>query len=490
MLLQSSSAGYVCITASLIEVLYAKDAKAPSKTKTIPMEHKEYIIDIEKIAFSGKGLGHAEGKTFFVPYVLPGETVHATMRKKRKGVIETNAPISITTTSTDRIAPRCKHFTRCGGCSYQHIPYDKQLEIKTAQITEIFRGLDLPKITYPLSITGAEHTYTYRNKVELSFGFTEERKPVLGFHTPGRFYDIEEIMHCDLISERANRIIQKYRELLFAKELPVYRAKDHSGELRHLVIREGYMTGEIMVNLVVQGNVSLDIYREIEQALRKHVPIESSFLTINTSISDNVQVDSQILLSGNDHIKEKIGEDIFSISPISFFQTNSHQVTVLYDRVRSLVAQIDLQEKHILELYSGTGTISIYLADMVDTSTGVELVPHAVDDAHSNAALNGKTNVSFIAADVLDLLKEEHSVIREKNILILDPPRAGIHPKALKLILERGWEHVVYVSCNPTTLRRDIEEFGSNGYEVVSLEAVDMFPQTYHIEMVCYMRKV
>lgn len=443
-------------------------------------------LTIEDLAFGGKGVAHHEGKVVFVEGGLPEDTVEAFVFRIKPSYIESRA-IQILKPSPYRINPVCKHFDICGGCRWQNYQYDQQLKYKENQVREhLIRigGLENPPLE---TIIAARKNYFYRNKMEFSFHEDRNGNLNLGMHFLGfydRIFDIEE---CHLQSKLSNDIVNFVRDECIAREIPAYHIKKHTGVMRFLVIREGKFTNETMINIVT-GDNNKDYEDKIIQLGKdiadKFEGINSIIWTINSRLANIAQADKlppmlkDGVIYGRDFIYEKLNEYKFRISADSFFQTNSYQAQLLYDIV---VEYADFSDTdRVCDLYCGTGTISVYISSLVKSVVGVELIENAVKDAAVNAELNSVSNVEFIAGKVEDIVEE----LGQFDKLIVDPPRAGIHPKALKGIIELAPRVIIYVSCNPSTLARDIAELTKAGYRLEKSIAVDMFPHTYHIESV------
>ncbi len=443
-------------------------------------------LTVEDLAFGGKGVAHYEGKVVFIEGGLPEDTVEALVYKIKSSFIEARA-VQVLKPSPYRINPVCKHFDICGGCRWQNYQYDLQLKYKEEQVREhLVRigGIENPPLR---PIIAARKNYFYRNKMEYSFHEDREGDLKLGMHYLGfydRIFDIEE---CHLQSQTSNDIVNFVREQCIEKQIPAYHIKNHTGVMRFLVIREGKFTNERLVNIVTGDNN--DGYEDKIIRLGKDIAdrfegINSIIWTINSRKANIAQADKypemldKGVIFGRDHIFEKLNEYKFRISADSFFQTNSFQAQLLYDTVLEYAGFSP--NDRVCDLYCGTGTISIYISSMVKSVVGVELIENAVKDAGINAELNSIKNVEFKAGKVEDIVGE----LGQFDKLIVDPPRAGIHPKALKGIIELAPKAIVYVSCNPSTLARDIAELKEAGYRLERSVAVDMFPQTYHIESV------
>jgi len=438
--------------------------------------------------FPNKGIVEAGAQKVLVKNVLPGQKIRLRITKKRKGKSE-GALLDILERAPQEVESDCPHFPACGGCLMRTLPYDSQLALKEKQIRELLEPV-CPDLPFE-GILPSPDINGYRNKMEFSFGDSEKDGPLqLGLHRKGSFYDVLTVEHCRIVDDDFRMILQKVLETANRYSLPYYHKVRHTGYLRHLLIRKGRYTGELLVGLVTSSDCTCfgsggeeGFLRELVQAVQG-LPFSGTltgFLHIrNDSVSDTIKPDDIQVLYGQDFFYEKLGELIFKISPFSFFQTNTAGAKVLYDKVCEYASV--RPGMAVFDLYSGTGTIAQMLAATAAHVTGVEIVEEAVKAAEENAALNGLQNCSFIAGDVLKVVDE---LAEKPDMIILDPPRDGIHPKALPKIIGFGVERIVYISCKVTSLARDLPAFLEAGYRVERCCSVDMFPGTANIETVC-----
>ena len=468
---------------------------------------------VERYTFPNKGYVKVEDREICIKGALKGQKVRFSIKKLRKGGGEGRLLDVLERSALEDKQADCPHFGVCGGCAYQTMSYEHQLALKEEQV----RGLLEPVILTAdkkedafcwEGIKGSPVQEGYRNKMEYSFGDAYKGGPLaLGMHKKGSFHDIVTVDHCTIVDEDYNQILKTILDFYTEKGVPFYKKMQHVGVLRHVVIRQVSCSKDILVNLVTttqdymaDGN---DVKEEsgnskewqdgerLEQrlflpelvdqllALPLHGTIVGFLHTHNDSLSDAVVPEKIVTIYGQDYIYEKILGLTFKISPFSFFQTNSKGAEVLYETARSYVGET--KDKVIFDLYSGTGTIAQMLAPVAKKVIGVEIVEEAVDAARENAALNGLTNCEFIAGDVLKVIDD----IKEKpDIIVLDPPRDGCNPKALDKIIAYGVDEIVYISCKPTSLARDLEIFQARGYRVVKGCAVDQFVNTLHCETV------
>jgi 23S rRNA (uracil1939-C5)-methyltransferase len=456
---------------------------------------EELTLHIESMAFEGKAIARIEGLVVFVHNAVPGDTVRARIIKVKQQYLEART-LEVVVPSAMRVQPRCRYFGVCGGCKMQDVRYENQLEFKHRYVIDAFERigrLDGIKIPAPI---GADSIFFYRNKMEFSFSdqrwLTAEeirtgeefaRDFALGLHVTGRYDKVIDIEECYLQSETSNRILTAIRAFAMNNRLAPYSASGHRGYLRFLVVRQSRATGEIMVNLVTHSNRP-DIVKPMIEYVCGEVPEVTTIVnTINTKKAQIAVGDEEVIYVGDGTITDTIGTSKFRISANSFFQTNTAQAERLFSIARDFG---ELQRDDIaLDLYSGTGTIAIYLSDSVGKVYGVESVTSAVEDARANAVLNGIANVEFVPGDVPERLRDRTSWLKEEpTIGILDPPRSGLHPKAVVEIITLRLPRIVYVSCNPATQARDLAAFVESGYRIDRVQPVDMFPHTYHIENV------
>lgn len=462
---------------------------------------QEYVGKIEKVEFPNKGLinyTEEDGRItkIVVKGGIQGQTVRFVLSKKRSGKSEGRIVEVVEKSSLENRIPPCPHFYQCGGCTYQELDYDTQLKIKGEMIKHILDGV-CDDYIYE-GILGSPIEWEYRNKMEFSFGDEYKDGPLaLGMHKKGSFHDIVTVNDCQIVNEDYNSILRVVLGYFEDKEIPFYHKMRHTGYLRHLLIRRSIKTGEILIDLVTSSDwagcvasknmVEEQMLLELKNnllTLNLHGEIVGILHTVNDSLADVVQSDRTDLLYGRDYIVEKILGLSFKISVFSFFQTNSLGAEVLYEKARSYVGET--KDKIVFDLYSGTGTIAQMLAKVAKKVIGVEIIEEAVEAAKINAAFNGLDNCDFIAGDVLKVIDD----IEEKpDLIVLDPPRDGIHPKALEKIIAYGVDRLVYISCKPTSLARDLEILQARGYKLIKASAVDMFPQTYHCETVCLLSK-
>ena len=494
---------------------------------------KGQIIEgvVERVDFPNKGIVNTAEGICTVKNVLPGQKITLMVQKNRNKKAEGRV-LSVDQKSPLEIESPCPHFGECGGCTYISLPYEEQLAIKEAQVKKLLDSvLDRQEEDWEFQgIKGSPVQYEYRNKMEFSFGDAYKDGPLsLGMHKRGSFYDIVSVSDCQIVDEDYRKILVMTQEHF--KDCSFYHRLRHEGFLRHLLVRKAKKTGQILVALVTTSEGISDVPGEnicnyevhsenqkgIEQkisdsswnaayekqereqlveewkekllTMELHGTMTGILHIINDSVADVVQSDETRVLYGQEYIEEELLGLKFKISTFSFFQTNSLGAEVLYETAREYVGDLtrNKDKEVVFDLYSGTGTIAQLMAPVAKKVIGVEIVEEAVEAAKKNAELNGLHNCEFIAGDVLKVLDD---ITEKPDMIILDPPRDGIHPKALTKIIAYGIPRLVYISCKPTSLIRDLETFLASGYHVEKAVAVDQFPWTANVETVCLLSKL
>lgn len=467
-----------------------------------------YEGSVVRVDFPNKGIVCVGDETAVVKNSLPGQKVKFSVNKVRKGKAEGRL-LEVTEKSPLETGRTCSLFGLCGGCTYLSLPYEEQLKVKEEQVKRLLDSvLNKQEEAWIFEgIKGSPKAYEYRNKMEFSFGDEYKDGPLaLGMHKRGSFYDIVTVADCEIVDADYRLILQSVRDYFARAKVSFFHRMSHEGYLRHLLVRKASRTGEILVALVttsqdpwqgetaVEGSLDADAlitgFKDLLLSLEQDGKLVGKFAGIlhitNDSIADVVQSDHTELLYGQEYFYEELLGLKFKISTFSFFQTNSYSAEVLYRTARDYVGDLSGSDKTVFDLYSGTGTIAQLMAPAAGKVIGVEIVEEAVEAAKKNAAANGLDNCEFIAGDVLKVLDE---VEEKPDMIILDPPRDGIHPKALPKIIAYGVEHIVYISCKPTSLVRDLEVFLENGYRVDKAVAVDQFPWTANVETVVLLSK-
>lgn len=438
---------------------------------------------IEKVEFPNKGVVTVaeEGKSVIVKNGIPGQKVKFCVNKFKRGNAEGRLLEVLEKSPLETRKPVCSIFPACGGCMYQTMSYEAQMEMKAEQVKNILDEAVDGEYLFE-GVKASPKEFAYRNKMEFSFGDEYKDGPLtLGLHKKGSTYDVLTASDCKLVHDDMTKILNCVLEYFKQRNVSYYKKMQHTGYLRHLLLRRGDRTGEILVNLVTTTQEEHDMspLKEALLNLELEGKIVGFLHILNDSLSDVVQSDETRIIYGQDYFYEKLLNLEFKITPFSFFQPNSRGAEVLYSTVRDYVG--DINDMTVFDLFSGTGTIAQVLAPVAKQVIGVEIIEEAVEAAKENAAHNGLSNCKFIAGDVFKVLDE----IEEKpDVIVLDPPRDGIHPKALPKILDYGVDKIVYISCKVTSLARDLEMIQARGYEVVKSVAVDQFCQTVHVETV------
>lgn len=486
-----------------------------------------YEATVERIDFPNRGMITTGEGAVTVKNSLPGQKIRFSINKARKGKAEGRL-LEVLEKSPLETGHPCSHFGLCGGCLYLSLPYEEQLKIKEAQVKKLLEGA-LAGQARPWSwegIKGSPAEYEYRNKMEFSFGDERKDGPLsLGMHRRDSYYDVVTVEDCRIVDGDYRLILKTVRDYFAERKIRHYHRMRHEGYLRHLLVRKASGTGEILAALVTTSQeiyaagareavsgAAGDLFTEsVPETAAENAEEEAQLLEgfleallslerdrrlkgrfagilhiVNDSQADVVQSDRCDVLYGREHFYEELLGLRFKISTFSFFQTNSHSAEVLYQTVREYVGDLGKRDAVVYDLYSGTGTIAQLMAAVAGKVIGVEIVAEAVEAARENAAENGLENCEFIAGDVLKVLDD---ISEKPDLIILDPPRDGIHPKALPKIIGYGVERIVYVSCKPTSLARDLEAFLAGGYTVERAVAVDQFPWTANVETVVLLSK-
>ncbi len=441
---------------------------------------------VETVDFPNKGNVPVHDEMVIVKNTIPGQKIEFVINKKRHGQLEGRLLRVLEPSPLEKLRPVCSIFPDCGGCMYQTMRYEDQLELKKNQVQKLLR----PVLGENFSLEGIKPSplaFAYRNKMEFSFGDAYKEGPLtLGLHKKASTYDILTASDCKLVHEDLTIILQCVLEFFQDAQVPYYRKKQHTGYLRHLLLRRGDSTGEILVSLVTTAQEAVPLSPLVSRLLKLNLKgkIVGILHILNNAPSDVVQSDETHLLYGQDYFYEELLGLRFRITPFSFFQPNSRAAKVLYQTVREYMGE--KKAETVLDLYCGTGTIALLAASVAKKVIGVEIVEEAVEAAQENARRNSIRNCRFIAGDVLKVLDE----LQEKpDFIILDPPRDGIHPKALPKILAYGVEQMIYISCKPTSLARDLQVILEAGYQVQRCVCIDQFVHTVHVETVVLLSK-
>lgn len=450
------------------------------------MKRRDIIeFEIDKMEFGGTSVSLYDGKDIYMKGGITGQKVKAIVQKARSKKAEVKMLELLENSPLETEEP-CKHFNQCGGCSILSVPYEKQLQIKERQVMDLFLQQELFGFKF-LGIQGSPEQRMYRNKMEYTFGDEMKDGPLsLGLHKKGKHIDIITVDGCYLVDQDFIKILTSTVEYFNEKQIPYYRTFNHKGYLRNLVVRKGINTKEMMVNIVTSSQLDFDMteYKNMLLNLGLDAELVSILHTINDGLADAVNCDELRVLHGRDYIQEEILGLKFKISPFSFFQTNTKGAEELYSIAREFVG--DHSDKVVFDLYSGTGTIGQVMAGAAKKVYGIEIIEEAVVAANQNAKLNGLTNCEFIAGDVAKTVNK----LKEKpDLIIVDPPRPGVHKDAIRDICGFDSKEIIYISCNPKTLVLDLVEFKNYGYEVELVKCMDMFPNTPHVETVVKLKK-
>ncbi|WP_044962508.1 23S rRNA (uracil(1939)-C(5))-methyltransferase RlmD [Eubacterium ramulus] len=451
---------------------------------------------VEKVKFPNKGIVKVEDSEVTVKNTIPGQKVSFVINKKRKGKAEGRLLEILEKSELENAEANCPHYGVCGGCNYQTLPYEEQLKLKAGQVLELMKAVVPNAEDIFEGIRKSPQQFGYRNKMEYTFGDEVKDGPLaLGMHKRGSFYDIVTVDECRIVDDDYRKILGATVAYFRAQDIPFYHRMRHEGYLRHLLVRKAVKTEEILIDLItttqeicagescVNETALLDGWKEQLLALELDGSIAGILHTKNDSVADAVKNEGTEILYGKDYFYEELLGLKFRISPFSFFQTNSLGAEVLYQTAREYIGDSldEKAEKTVYDLYSGTGTIAQILSPAAKHVIGVEIVEEAVEAAKENAQLNQLKNCDFIAGDVLKVLD---SIEEKPDFIVLDPPREGIHPKALEKIIRYGVDRMIYISCKPTSLQRDLEVLQAQGYVVERICCVDMFPGTVHVETV------
>ena len=462
----------------------------------------ELNIKIDSLTYGGKGISKCDGLVIFTNNVLPGQLIKAKIIRKKKSYLEA-IPLEILKESPFKQKEKCIHFYDCGGRKTQDLDYKEQLSQKENQIIESLIHLGNIKIQQIEPILKSDQIYEYRNKMEFSFsnnrwlisnekGLENEKSKdfALGLHPPKRFDKVVDLDYCDIQTKLSNKILNLVKKESIKQKLSPYDIINHVGFIRNIIIKHPKFSNEVMINIVTSyENIEL-LMPIVNKLIELSDNIKSIIITINTKKSDSAYGMPQKLLYGKKFISEYLNELEFEISADSFFQTNSTQALKMYEYVKN---QCNLTGTEIVyDFYCGTGSISIFIAKNAKKVFGFEIVESAIKDAKKNALKNNVLNTEFYCGDLSKMLENYNEIIKQNpcDVLILDPPRAGLHPKTLKEVLKINPKKIIYVSCNPTTQARDVREFINSNYIMGMVQPIDMFPHTHHIECVITLDRI
>lgn len=453
--------------------------------KNVPVEkNKDYIVKITGMGFQGEGVGKIDDYTLFIEGAIEGEEAKVKVVKAQKN-FGFGKLLEVTNPSKYRVEPICPVYKRCGGCQIQHISYEGQLDFKKKRVKDCIERIGKLEDVVIHNTLGMQNPYRYRNKVQLPIG-ERNGEVVIGFYAQ-RSHDIIDIDTCYIQDEVADRVINITKEWINKYKIPTYNEETKKGLLRHIMIRKGFKTGDVMVVLVSKDKNVSNLNYFIQRIKDEIEGIKSIVLNINPKDTNVILGEECIVLYGEDHIKDYIGNFRFNISPLSFFQVNPVQTEVLYNKALEYANLTG--EEIVFDAYCGTGTISLFLAQKAKKVYGVEIVPQAIENAIENAKQNNVENVEFIVGEsetVIPKLIEEGI---KADVIVVDPPRKGCEKSLLEAIAKSNPKRIVYVSCDPATLARDLAILNELGYKTNEVQPVDMFPQTAHVECVALIEK-
>jgi 23S rRNA (uracil1939-C5)-methyltransferase len=440
-------------------------------------KNKIYTMEITGLTHDGQGVGKLDGFVVFADNVLIGETVQIRIAKQTKSYA-VGSIIKIEKASDKRVKPFCSVFDKCGGCSMQHMSYEEQLKFKADTVRQSLKRIGGLENVHVNDTIGMDTPFYYRNKVQYPVAANKTGLQI-GFYEKSS-HNIIDSNECKIQPDESNKIRDTIRDFCKNKFVTIYDEKTGKGLLRHVIVRTGFKTGEIMVVLVINGQKLPHSDELIKLLLEKHTGICSIILNVNTRNTNIILGDKNICIYGREYISDYIGKYKFNISPLSFFQVNPIQTEVLYGKALEYAGLTG--DETVFDLYCGIGTISLFLSEKAKKVIGVEVVPEAIADAQKNAALNGITNVDFIAGEAEKIIPQLYKEGVHADVVVVDPPRKGCDQALLNTIADMQPLKVVYVSCNPSTLARDVKFLCENGYEVKNVQPVDMFGWTGHVE--------
>lgn len=444
-------------------------------------KNEEIIVDIIDMGIEGEGIAKIDNFPIFIKQAIIGEKIKTKIIKVNKnyaiGIIS-----EIIEKSENRVEPFCKVYKKCGGCNLQHLQYSKQLEYKKNVVKNNFRkfGLDENKIK---DIIGMENPFEYRNKAQYPFGIDKDGNPITGFYA-NRSHNIIENDICKIEHSYSEKIVKEILDLVKKNNITVYNEETHKGYLRHVVIKVGFSTNDVMVIFVTNSKEN-KLKNVIDELLKIHDNIKTVVQNINTKNTNVILGDKNITLYGNGYIQDKLGEYIFNISPLSFYQINPIQTKKLYDKVKEYMGE---NVEVLFDLYCGIGTIGMYCSQSAKQLYGIEIIPDAIKDAKENAKINNIENANFYVGEAENTIDDLYNKGIYADVVIVDPPRKGLDKRLIDVLLEKQPKKIVYVSCNNATLSRDLQLLKEK-YELVECTLFDLFPHTSHVECVSVLHR-
>ena len=448
-------------------------------------KNKEYIVDIVDIGQGGVGIGKYEGFTVFVDGGLVQDKIKVKITKSKKNYAVGDI-VEIIEKSPFRVERKCSESLRqCGGCQIQELDYQKQLDVKTNEVKQVISRIGKLDDVVIHDTLGMEHPFRYRNKAQFPIQ-KKDNMPVIGFYKK-KSHDLISTDECIIQHEVNDKIIKIIKTYLRAYNVSIYDEKTHKGLLRHLVTKVGFTTGEVMIVLVANGK-KLPYLKELASVLKENIPgFKTLVVNVNTQKTNVILGKENIVAYGDGMIRDYIGELVFEISPLSFFQVNPLQTEVLYNKA---LEYANLGENDtVFDIYCGIGTISLFLAQKAKKVYGIEIVEDAIKDAKRNAKINNMENVEFYVGKAEEVVPRMYKEGKRANVVVVDPPRKGCDEKVLDTIVSMEPDRVVYVSCNPSTLARDLAYLNERGYKCHEIQPVDMFPHSVHVENVAWLSK-
>lgn len=449
-------------------------------------KNKEYIVDIVDIGQGGVGIGKYEGFTVFVDGGLVQDKIKVRITKSKKNYAVGDI-VEIIEKSPFRVKRKCSESLRqCGGCQIQELDYQKQLDIKTNEVKQVISRIGKLDDVVIHDTLGMEHPFRYRNKAQFPIQ-KKDNMPVIGFYKK-KSHDLISTDECIIQHEVNDKIIKIIKTYIRAYNVSIYDEKTHKGLLRHLVTKVGFTTGEVMIVLVANGK-KLPYLKELASVLKENIPgFKTLVVNVNTQKTNVILGKENIVAYGDGMIRDYIGELVFEISPLSFFQVNPLQTEVLYNKA---LEYANLGENDtVFDIYCGIGTISLFLAQKAKKVYGIEIVEDAIKDAKRNAKINNMDNVEFYVGKAEEVVPKMYKEGKRANVVVVDPPRKGCDEKVLDTIVSMEPDRVVYVSCNPSTLARDLAYLNERGYKCHEIQPVDMFPHSVHVENVAWLSRV
>lgn len=449
-------------------------------------KNKEYIVDIVDIGQGGVGIGKYEGFTVFVDGGLVQDKIKVKITKSKKNYAVGDI-VEIIEKSPFRVERKCSESLRqCGGCQIQELDYQKQLDVKTNEVKQVISRIGKLDDVVIHDTLGMEHPFRYRNKAQFPIQ-KKDNMPVIGFYKK-KSHDLISTDECIIQHEVNDKIIKIIKTYIRAYNVSIYDEKTHKGLLRHLVTKVGFTTGEVMIVLVANGK-KLPYLKELASVLKENIPgFKTLVVNVNTQKTNVILGKENIVAYGDGMIRDYIGELVFEISPLSFFQVNPLQTEVLYNKA---LEYANLGENDtVFDIYCGIGTISLFLAQKAKKVYGIEIVEDAIKDAKRNAKINNMDNVEFYVGKAEEVVPKMYEEGKRANVVVVDPPRKGCDEKVLDTIVSMEPDRVVYVSCNPSTLARDLAYLNERGYKCHEIQPVDMFPHSVHVENVAWLSRV